>query len=380
MFSVNKALHYLKSAIFALSVFTICFIIIYMSKASSDGARYGLSFCSDILIPSLFPFMIMASFIIKSGLSVTLGKLLEKTTNFLFNLPGCCAPTILIGLIGGYPTGAKGIASLYEEGLINNNQAEQMLYFVVSAGPAFTISVVGMKLLNSPLSGIIIFFSQTISAILIGIAVGIINRKSYFLKNSNLHKTYNNKTRISYAIVESCKEATYGIINMCSFVILFSVICNLINTSGLNNMISNMFTLIGINRQISHNIINLALEITGGCISASKSGVPLELIAFALAWAGLCVHFQIFSSVSNIKFSTSKFLLFRLIHGIIAAFISHLGFYFFPPVSQTSSIYSPQITPNLASDIPTSILLTLLCFCFLLILEKNTIDLKLNKW
>ncbi len=379
MFSVNKVLHYLKSAIFALSVFTICFIIIYMSKASSEGARNGLSFCSDILIPSLFPFMVMSSFIIKSGLSAQLGKLLEKTTNFLFNLPGCCAPTILIGLIGGYPTGAKGIASLYEEHLINNCQAEQMLCFVVSAGPAFTISVVGVKLLNSPLSGIIIFFSQTISAILIGILVGIVSRKTYSLKKSNSYKTYNNKAKMSYAIVDSCKEATYGIINMCSFVVLFSVICNLINSSNLNNIISNILTSIGINKQISYTILNMALEITGGCISASKSGVPLELIAFALGWSGLCVHFQIFSSVSDIKFSTPKFLLFRLIHGIIASFISHLGFHFFPPVSQTASLYSSQITPNLTSDIPTSILLTLLSFCFLLTLESNTIDLKPNK-
>ena len=49
----------------------------------SAGIRSGISVCGDVVIPSLFPFMILAEFITLSGAADTLSKPLSPFTKFI---------------------------------------------------------------------------------------------------------------------------------------------------------------------------------------------------------------------------------------------------------------------------------------------------------
>ena len=72
-------------------------------QAVAGGISRGLSICSTVIIPSLFPFIVLAGFVTRSGIDAAVGRRLEKVTRFLFGLPGRCAAGILIGFVGGYP-------------------------------------------------------------------------------------------------------------------------------------------------------------------------------------------------------------------------------------------------------------------------------------
>ena len=122
-----------------------------------NGASNGISYCLYTLVPSLFPFMVLSSFIIHSGISKFIGKLLQPVIQFLFYLPGSAGSVIIMSMIGGYPVGARGCMSLLEQGAITQKQAQRMLYFCVNAGPAFIISVVGSTLLQNALMGLCCF-------------------------------------------------------------------------------------------------------------------------------------------------------------------------------------------------------------------------------
>ena len=87
-------------------------------EATSTGVSRGLSICSSVIIPSLFPFLVLSGFLVKSGVSAALGRRLERPTRFLFGLPGCCAAGILIGFIGGYPAGAIAVGELMKQGAL----------------------------------------------------------------------------------------------------------------------------------------------------------------------------------------------------------------------------------------------------------------------
>ena len=89
-------------------------------------------------------------------------------------------------------------------------------------------------------------------------------------------------------------------------------------------MLSNLLLNLGIPNSLSSSIILSTLEVTGGCISAIKLRAPVEIISFAIGFAGLCVHFQIFSILKNINFSKSKFIIYRFVQGIISAIITHI--------------------------------------------------------
>lgn len=363
----HKVINILKSiqTIILLSLtILICAIILIFPEYSSNGVKKGLFFCSDILIPSLFPFMVISSFIVKSNLSVKIGKFMNPITKFLFHLPGCTGPTILLGLIGGYPTSARGIKSLFDKGDINDSQAERMLYFSIGAGPGFVISFIGSKLLNNSKCGIIILISQVIASIFIGILTGLFCKNDFRTnKNCNDNKE---KVKLSCAFINSCSEACYGLINLCSLVVVFSVLILILDSTSISEEISDIFLNIGLPKSSANSILPIFLEVTSGCVSAANQKAPIELISFALGWAGLCVHFQIFSSLQGIKFSIIKFMSFRFIHGLLASLLTHILLKIIPIEIEVISNTTKQLSYSTYSDYASCIALILLSVFFVL--------------
>ena len=80
-------------------------------ETAARGAAAGLDVCLGVLVPSLFPFLVLSVFLVRSGGAALLGRVFDRPFRLLFRLPGCCAPGVLVGLAGGYPAGARGAAS-----------------------------------------------------------------------------------------------------------------------------------------------------------------------------------------------------------------------------------------------------------------------------
>ena len=60
----------------------------------------------------------------------------------LFNVPGEGAFAFLMGLISGYPVGAKIVTDLKDNNLCTTEEAERMLCFTNNSGPLFIIGTV----------------------------------------------------------------------------------------------------------------------------------------------------------------------------------------------------------------------------------------------
>lgn len=58
-------------------------LLLCYPQAASSGVQNGIGYCVNILIPSLFPFMVLSTFFVKSGLSDTIGKVLNRPLGFL---------------------------------------------------------------------------------------------------------------------------------------------------------------------------------------------------------------------------------------------------------------------------------------------------------
>ena len=103
-FSKKSYTNLIKNMILFSFIAFLCSIIIILPQASASGVITGLRFCSEILVPSLFPFMVLSSLIVKTGISEKLGKVFSPAVKNIFHLPSCTAATIILSLIGGYPT------------------------------------------------------------------------------------------------------------------------------------------------------------------------------------------------------------------------------------------------------------------------------------
>lgn len=354
--------------LFSFIIF-LCIIILCIPQASAAGVKLGLRFCTNTLVPALFPFMVLSSLIVKTGMSEKIGKVLAPVVKILFRLPACTAATILLSFVGGYPTGAIGVNELYRQGKISRSQAEQILLFAVCAGPAFILSAVCSGFANNAVVGPIMLASHIISALILGIVAGFLYSSSKSLGSVPDIR----RQSFSYAIVGACLDASHAIFNMCSFVILFSALLSIINQSNIFNSIFKLLDFFGVPPAIINIMLPTVLEVTNGCSAILKNRAPTELLAFALSWAGVCVHFQIFSIAESINFSKLKFIFFRATHGILAAVISHFLFYIFSARSvfpTITRIYSSSIAEGFVSK--GSIALIALCVIFLITANPRT--------
>lgn len=356
--SINKIYTFLLS-VFSLA---LCFVVIIFSKECAKGAVNGIELCLRVLVPSLFPFMAISSFIVKSGIADILGKPFEKPMKKIFGLSGCFAPVFLLGLIGGYPVGAKGIFALKEKGNFTEQECEKASLFLVCGGPGFMVNFVGMSIYNNKKIGLILLLSQISSVIILGIVNNILsNNEKRNFKNikrinkfnsnqKNIKNSQKNKISFSDSIVYSVYEASKGILSICSFVVLFSAVVEI-----LNSFISNIFI---------KNIILCTLEVCNAVNSLSKTS-NLVFIAFALGFGGICVHFQVFSALGNIKVNLYKFFIYRIFGGILSASFTFINLKIF---AGTTSVFSTAKATNptiYGGSILSGLALVILSICFL---------------
>ncbi len=353
---------YLCKSILLCILTILCALGILLFPADvSKGALNGMNYCLYTLIPSLFPFMVLSSFIVNSRASYLLAKILHPITQFFFYLPGSAGAVIVMSMVGGYPIGARGCMSLLNQRVITQKQAQRMLCFCVNAGPAFIITVVGSVLFQNTLLGVLIFFSQIVAMLIIGITLGLTAR----LRQENFINATAAPACCDSPFVESTLDASRSLFNMCAFVILFSSLLSLLRSIGIAQGICRLLLQLQIPASISASLLSILTEITSGCVDTAVLHAPITLLTFGLGFGGFCVHFQIFSIIKS-GMSKLKFVLFRLFHGIVAALIFTVFLPLLPdsPVSVFSNT-NQTISGTLSYSIPAGIALAVCCIIFL---------------
>jgi len=335
-------------------IIIIGFCLLRFPAVVSSGITNGLYLCSGVIIPSLFPFMVLSSFLVKSGFCTKFGFLFEPFTRLLFKLPGCAAGVIFMSLIGGFPVGAKMTYELVENHQITMAQARRMMLFCINAGPAFVINAVGFAMLGSSKVGVILFASLCITSILIGIVTSVMDT---YEDLSPMFKTpLNAKDKsLAYAFTNSASDGAQAIFSVCVWVILFSCLGSLISLIPINE-----------NTSISLKCI---LEVTSGCKAAAGT-FDIPVIAFILGWSGLCVHCQILQYLQGVGVNIMHFFIARLASGTVASFVCAQLLEMFPCDVQTFSSNSLAFDAAFSVSAPTAAVL--LIMSALLILDLDT--------
>lgn len=112
-------------------------------------AAKALTLCAGTVIPALFPFMVITGLLVRLGFGQWLAPDMAGLMASLFRLPGCAGSALLLGLVGGYPIGARTAAELYASGDLTRQEAERLLTFCNNSNPVFLISVLGAGVFGS---------------------------------------------------------------------------------------------------------------------------------------------------------------------------------------------------------------------------------------
>ena len=137
-----------KNLISIIILIFIIFLVIY-SKENIIAVKNGLELWVNNVIPSLFPFFIATEILCNTNIINILGKILEKPVKFFFNVPGESSFALIMGIISGYPSGAKIVANLKSKEVLSLEEAERLIAFTNNSGPLFILGTVGVSLLNN---------------------------------------------------------------------------------------------------------------------------------------------------------------------------------------------------------------------------------------
>ncbi len=355
-----------SAAFSALALLCMAAALLAFPKEVQSSVKNSILYCLTVLTPSLFPFMALTSFAVNSPAGEFLGNLLGAVSRFLFRLPPVCTAPILMSFLGGYPAGAKGASLLLEQGKISEKEAGRMMLFCVNPGVAFVVTFLGGSVLGSFRAGWLLFFSVTVSGVLLGVLSGL---------RSPLPEKRTSKSvlQLGSALTRSAADASRSTLSMCACIVLFSGFTALLHGTGVYQRLVRALSSFGIFTPMeSASLLSFVLEVTGGAGTAAEFHVHTAFYAFGLAFGGLCVHLQVFAFFKKFPVSRWKFFLFRFLHGLLSAGCFLLLTACFPgPPIETLSVLPARGTGALSGTLMGGLSLLLMCVAFLLIATKT---------
>ena len=341
---MKKALEAAQSVgIFAL---IICFIV--FSVRAKAQALEGMKLCLNVIVPTLLPILILTNTIIKSSSRAFLETVFSPLARLL-RLPKCACCALILGLIGGYPTGAILSNELFNLHLIDNQTAKRLLRCSFCGGVAFIITAVGTIHLNSTKTGIIIYTINVLSSIIICVADGIIHPNT----NKSTQECSIGSQSFCDALINSIECSTKSVALMCGCIVFFSAICGLVSIPPFAMPL---------------------IEITNGIFKFNGS-ISLPYLCFFLSFGGLCIHLQILNVIKTTGIGYIDFFVHRVVGGLISYFLGKVYILLFNPDTEVFSNIS-QITPRL-NQINGSLSIILLASCIVIVIDLNNKKSKL---
>ena len=124
----------------ALILLSLFFTMLLFPETVFQGACNGLLLWYQILIPTLFPYLIVTGLLLKTDGAAVVSRLLFRPFHLLFGTSFYGSFAVLSGFLCGYPMGAKIIADLLLQGKISLEEASYLLSFCNNASPSFIIT------------------------------------------------------------------------------------------------------------------------------------------------------------------------------------------------------------------------------------------------
>ncbi len=314
---------------YIVSILSIIFIItlILYSKTNMEAAKEGLTLWATSVLPSLFPFFVATEILCNTNVVYLAGKFFSKIVKKIFNVPGEGAVALIMGIISGYPTGAKIVVNFKNNNICTQEEAERLLAFTNNSGPLFIMGTVGISLFGSIKIGYILLITHVISSLIVGYIFR--NWKKDYVHSELFSKKEESQKAISLRdlgeiLGNSIKKSIGVILNIGGFIVIFSVILSILEEAGFFNIIGNICNIFNIQKDIGISLISGIIELTNGVKKVSLLGISkLNIIVagFLLGFGGISVLFQVYSIVSKEGISIKPYFYGKLLQGIISAIL-----------------------------------------------------------
>ena len=335
-----------KNAIIPFFIFVFTLFLVIYSTDNLIAAKHGLILWAISVVPSLFPFFIATELLSFTNTIQILEKMLNKIMRPIFNVPGCGSFALIMGIISGYPIGAKIVSNFKEQGLCTNAECERLLSFTNNSGPLFIIGTVGISMFASKDIGYKLFIVHLLSCLLVGFLFrwwkkDVLAGQASTKKESKLESTKGQPSHNSMSSSNSPKSVSFynlgevlsysiqsairSVLIIGGFVILFSVIVSMLSSSKvlyiLSNFLNPILCFFNVPESFSKSIIVGLIEVTNGLKIAAipSSHISIIICSFLLGFGGISVLLQVLSITSKAEISIKPYILGKFLQAIFSA-------------------------------------------------------------
>lgn len=289
--------------------------LILDTETAVNGAKGGIELCIATVIPSMFPFFILSGVITSSipRRNVPAFSILCR----LLKIPDHGLPLLLIGLLGGYPIGAKTVSHARAKGLLDLETARRMSIICNQAGPSFLFGMVASSF-TMKWTGWLLWLIIILSAVLTGL----------LMPGQHCQCAAPQKVS-SLSFPEAMTGALRAMANVCGWVILFRV--------AISMLFKWVLWILPIPWQITSCGL---LEMANGCImlrQVSNIGLRFVLAAVFLSFGGCCVMLQTASVFERTGIRIYDYFPGKCLQCAIATALAVIGQFFLPVEDQMTA-------------------------------------------
>lgn len=292
--------------IFFKGIICILAVIVLITEFSEIKVQIlsTLKIWAEILIPSLFPYLVLSKYISSSNF-FSIFKPLNIIIGKLFKISPAGVGVYLCSLFCGYPSGAVCTSDIYKNKLCTKNEAQRLICFTNNPGPLFLISVVGAGMLGCMRDGIALYVIQVISSFFLAL---LIRGKTENINNSS------RIAKIPPKSLNTCiEEVIETMLIIGAQMIVWSTLAKVII------LIVSYFRPLYDDSNI-HCIIFSLFELSGATNLLSDIGstpTGFAIICSLCSWGGLSVLMQIKSVIPK-DFSFGKIVICKFLQSCIS--------------------------------------------------------------
>lgn len=270
------------------------FAMLLAPEAVFNGACSGLLLWYQIIIPTLFPFLVVTSLLLRTNGVIVISRLFYRPFHLLFGTSFYGTFAILAGFLCGYPMGSKIIADLLRGEKISCKEASYLLSFCNNASPSFILTFLVIKTIGKSELILPVFLLLLGTPVLLSFSYRIWH---YFILNENwiFSSSYknvlvaadpvksNSSQKINFSLLEVCIMNSFeSLVKVGGYLIIFSVLLS-------------MFTLLPADLP-GFLFLKASLEMTNGLLLLSQnmqnSSMLLPALLSLTAFGGWCAVAQ----------------------------------------------------------------------------------------
>ncbi|MCL2855302.1 MAG: sporulation integral membrane protein YlbJ [Defluviitaleaceae bacterium] len=338
-----------------LAVAGLNVLIIAHPTVALEAAGRGLFLWFNSVLPGILPFVIGANVLAALGAVNVLGLLLNPVMKWVFRVGGRGGFALAMGLVSGYPVGAKIVCEMRGRGELGKTEAQRLLGFANNGGPLFILGAVAAGMFGSVVLGYLLLATHYLGAIVIGLVMRLYGKRKGDGAEAGQTPIITMQPRGAFGQIlgKAVSNAMETLLLVGGFIVLFSVVSALLNQVGLFGILADFVPMDG---DYAPAVLTGIVEMTGGLGALSEFGINGAigaLAAFLLGFGGLSIMFQSLSFIGKTDLSSGIYILCKLGHGALSAFITWMVYPLFTKSIEESvaiAVFAPTPTRVLASS------------------------------